>query len=125
MGQRKSALLFWGEIISMGYITNLFKLLFNIPDIKKCLIRKIDPNRIEEAFELEHQEFYNESSDGSGLCPYFMVNEWTPFIAKMLPNDELWFYRLPSEFWKTLQGHQGYVIIRKGKMVAKIITKWN
>ena len=57
-----------------------------MPNIKKCLIRKIDPNRIEEAFEQEHQEFYNEPSNGSGLSQHFMENEWKPFIENLVPG---------------------------------------
>lgn len=101
-----------------------FKHLFLL-DLIKCLVRKIDPKRIEEAFELEHQEFYSAPSDGSGLSPHFMENEWKPFILKMLPEDELWFYRLPNEYWQALQGYQGYIIIRDGKKIARVITKWN
>ncbi len=106
-------------------ILNYIKLLLSIPDIRDCLVRQIDPKSVEEAFELEHQEFYNEFSDGSGLSPYFMENEWKPFISKLLPGDELWFYRLPVEYWQCMQGHQGYVIIRNGKKRAKVRTKRN
>lgn len=107
-------------------IINYFKLLFNKTEIiKKCLIRKIDPDEIEEAFELEHQEFYNEPSDGSGLSQRFMENEWKLFIEKKLPNDELWFYRLPTEYWQCNQGYQGYVILREEEIVSNIITKRN
>ncbi len=101
------------------------RLLLFAPDIKDCLVRQIDPEKLEEAFELEHQEFYNKPSNGSGLSPHFMENEWKPFIAKLLPGDELWFYRLPSEYWQHLQGHQGYAIIRNGKKIASIRTVWN
>ncbi|MCP4344040.1 MAG: hypothetical protein GY795_00760 [Desulfobacterales bacterium] len=104
---------------------NYIKLLLIIPDIKDCLVRQIDPKRIEDAFELEHQEFYNEAGNSSGLSPYFMENEWKPFIAELLPGDELWFYRLPTEYWQHLQGHQGYVIIRNGRKIAEVRTKWN
>ena len=54
-----------------------------------------------------------------------MENEWKPFIEKLLPNDELWFYRLPSEFWQRMKGHQGYAIMREGKIISKVMTKWN
>ncbi|MCP4459471.1 MAG: hypothetical protein GY816_15840 [Cytophagales bacterium] len=109
----------------LRHILNCIKLLLITPDIKDCLVRQIDPKRIEDAFELEHQEFYNELSSGLGLSPYFMENEWKPFIAELLPDDELWFYRLPAEYWQHLQGHQGYVIIRNGKKIAKVKTIWN
>ncbi|MEK8019104.1 MAG: hypothetical protein VSS75_019715 [Candidatus Parabeggiatoa sp.] len=96
--------------------------------IKDCLVRKIDPAKIEEAFELEYEEFYmkkRKNSNGSVRNSYFREYEWNPFIAKMLKDDELWFYRLPAEFWQTLQGHQGYVLIRNGKIVVQVITKQN
>ncbi len=106
-------------------IINLFKQILNIPSIENYLVRKIDPVKIRDAFELEHQEFYKEPSDGSGLSSLFMEREWKPFINKLSLNDELWFYRLPAEFWQRMKGHQGYVIMRNGKKVAKVITKWN
>lgn len=88
-------------------------------------MRKIDINKIKEAFELEHQEMYGEPSAGTGLSQYFMENEWEPFISRIATGDELWFFRLPDEYWEKLQGHQGYAIIRNGKSIAKVLTKWN
>ena len=102
----------------------LFKQVF-LMDIKDCLIRKVDPLKIEEAFDLEHQEFYGKPRQTFGRKSYFMEYKWNPFIAKMLKGDELWFYRLPAEFWQHLQGHQGYVLIRNGKIVAKVMTIQN
>ena len=66
-----------------------------------------------------------KNSNGSVRKSYFREYEWNPFIAKMLKDDELWFYRVPAEFWQTLQGHQGYVLIRNGKIVDQVITKRN
>jgi len=111
------------------YLKQFFIQLFILVDIKDCLVRKIDPARIEEAFELEYEEFYmkkrKKNNNGSVRKSYFREYEWKPFIAKMLKDDELWFYRLPDEFWQHLQGHQGYVLIRNGKIVDKVITKRN
>ncbi len=93
--------------------------------IENCLVREIDPERIDEAFEIEHQEFYNTPSDGSGLSPHFMENIWHPFFLKLKPGDKLWFYRYPPEYWEKLMGQQGYVIMRNGKKINSIITKYN
>jgi len=88
-------------------------------------VRRIDINKIEEAFELEHREMYGEPCDGTGLSQYFLENEWKPFISRITTGDELWFFRLPDECWEKLKEHQGYVIMRNGKSKAKVLTKWN
>ncbi len=101
-----------------------FKLLF-VVKIETCLVREIDPEGIDKAFETEHQEFYNSPSDGSGLCTKFMENVWQPFLLKFKKGDTLWFYRYPPEYWEKLMGQQGYVIMRNGKKIDSVITKRN
>ena len=101
-----------------------FKIVFLLK-IEQCLVRKVELANIDEAFELEHQEFYNMPSDGSGLSAHFLENEWAQFIQKMRTDDELWFYSYPTEYWEQITGQQGYVIIRQGKKIASIRIKWN
>lgn len=101
------------------------KLLLSRTDILQCLVRKIDPNRIDEALELEYREFYLEPSDGNVISQLFMEKQFKPFLAKLRPGDELWFYQMPQEYWEELMGHQGYVIVRKGRIVAQVVTRYN
>jgi hypothetical protein len=95
-----------------------------LPSPKACLIRKINLLNIEEAFKLESQELHGKLIDSDEKVVY-KPKSWDSFIQKMMPGDELWFYRFPDEYWMNLMGQQGYVILRDGKLINTLMTVRN
>jgi len=52
-------------------------------------------------------------------------SNWKPFIAQMLPGDELWRFRSPSRTWRLKVGRAGYAIVRNGVIVHSLVTVLN
>lgn len=50
---------------------------------------------------------------------------WNPFIAEMIPGDELWRFRSPSLTWANMAGRAGYAIVRNGEVVRSLVTLMN
>jgi hypothetical protein len=53
--------------------------------------------------------------------------EYNEFKAKFQEGDELWYFCSPAESWgkQSLSGRAGYMIIRKGAVIATIVTLMN
>jgi hypothetical protein len=53
--------------------------------------------------------------------------EYHEFKAQFQEGDELWYFCSPPESWgkKCLAGRAGYMLIRKGEVVASIVTLMN
>lgn len=51
--------------------------------------------------------------------------KWKPFIAEMMPGDELWKFRSPGTTWANMAGRAGYAIVREGKIVRSLVTLMN
>ncbi len=49
--------------------------------------------------------------------------QWNKFKQIIMPSDELWEVRSPQEEWDRSAGVAGFCIIRKGKVIASILTQ--
>ncbi len=67
----------------------------------------------------------NELLDCSEQFHRWVENKWNPFIADMLPNDELWRFRSPEKTWANLMGRAEYAIVRNGQVVRSLVTLLN
>ena len=47
---------------------------------------------------------------------------WSEFTAKMIDNDEFWFFSNSKNDWASLSGRSGYAIVRDGKIIGAEIT---
>lgn len=52
----------------------------------------------------------------------FMHSAWLHLLTQMQPGDELWEFRSPPASWKQLCGREGLVLLRRGKVVANVLT---
>lgn len=76
---------------------------------KDWLIQKIEM----KALELK----YNSPEKTSHDWP-----QWTLFQAQYKSGDEVWEFDTPSEYWDSLSGCAGFVIIRDEFIIAELIT---
>jgi len=50
---------------------------------------------------------------------------WEQFKSQMRPGDELWEFSSPPETWRMYMGRAGIVLVRKGKIIASLVTARN
>jgi len=55
----------------------------------------------------------------------WVETKWSPFIAQMLPEDELWRFRSPPNSWANKAGRAGYAIVRDGVVIDSLVTLLN
>lgn len=91
--------------------------LLKTPSPLNYLIKRIDPSCFAEQIE-----FYNKVYPENNFIEILSTEPWKTFTSKIQQFDEVWFYKLPTEFWKELRGCQGYVILRNGRVIDNIIT---
>lgn len=48
--------------------------------------------------------------------------KWEPFLAELLPGDEVWRFRSPPHTWANFSGCAGYVVLRDGQIVRTLTT---
>lgn len=49
----------------------------------------------------------------------------TNLLAQMQPGDELWEFRSRPETWGRMCGSAGLVLLRRGKVVAHLLTEFS
>jgi predicted choloylglycine hydrolase len=49
--------------------------------------------------------------------------EWTAFLARRLPHDEVWYFESPPATWRELAGVAGYAIVRDGQIVERLVLR--
>lgn len=54
-----------------------------------------------------------------------MGKDCTRFNGKYREGDEIYFYKSDERSWNCLCGEEGYVLIRKNKIVDRILTRMN
>lgn len=52
-------------------------------------------------------------------------SQWSEFKQQYKAGDEIWEYDSPSEYWDSLAGRAGFVIVRNDKIIAEITTMEN
>ena len=60
--------------------------------------------------------------DGHKIAFGYSNNQWVNLCEEMKKGDELYVFRTPDESWDNLAGREGIALVRKGKIVAEIIT---
>ena len=53
------------------------------------------------------------------------ATKWLPFIADLMPDDEVWRFHSPPETWAKFCGCAGYVVIRDGQIIRSLTTMRN
>lgn len=82
------------------------------------LQRQITPTQAEAAHLVTDEDL------GPEPVPFgFMHSVWLQLLAQMQPGDELWEFRSPPASWKLMCGREGLVLLRRGKVVASILTE--
>jgi len=51
-----------------------------------------------------------------------MSGRWERLKDSMAPGDELWEFVSPPESWAHRCGRQGYAVVRRGEIVAALLT---
>ncbi len=63
--------------------------------------------------------------DGQHVPFGYMHFAWTALLNKMQEGDELYEFGSSDESWKNLAGREGIALVRKGEIVADIVTRMN
>jgi len=50
------------------------------------------------------------------------MTKWNPFVADLLPDDEVWRFRSPPQTWSSFCGCAGYVVLRDGQIIRTLTT---
>ncbi len=50
---------------------------------------------------------------------------WGQLKSQMRPGDELWEFCSSAESWRMYMGRAGIALVRKGKIIASLVTKLN
>jgi hypothetical protein len=53
----------------------------------------------------------------------FMNGRWEEFKLQWRDGDKIFEFSSPTEAWKHLEGREGYVLVRREKVIATIITR--
>ncbi len=55
----------------------------------------------------------------------YLYGEWLQLKSMLEPGDEIWEFQSPSEYWESLCGSAGVVLLRKGLVIFSIETEFN
>lgn len=50
------------------------------------------------------------------------TTKWLPFIADLMPDDEVWGFRSPPHTWTSFCGCAGYAVLRGGQIIRSLTT---
>jgi hypothetical protein len=93
---------------------------------ERCLSNDPCGIRLQEMTSLDlSEDNKRELLDRSDEFHEWVETRWNPFIASMLPGDELWRFRSPNRTWANMAGRAGYSIVRDGKVIRSLITLMN
>ena len=79
--------------------------------------------RYDEMAELElSDENKRKLLERSEQLKHWEVTKWNPFVADLLPNDEVWRFRSSPQTWSSFCGCAGYAILRDGQVIRTLTT---
>jgi hypothetical protein len=94
--------------------------------VEQCESKDPRVIRLREMASLElSDENKQKLLDRSEPFRKWVEERWKPFVALMLPGDELWRFRSPAQTWANLAGRAGYAIVRDDEIVHSLITLLN
>ena len=67
----------------------------------------------------------NTLLDRSKQFKEWVASKWEPFIAEVMPGDEVWRFQSPPETWANMAGRAGYSIVRDGTIIRSLVTLLN
>ena len=83
---------------------------------------------IEQSALEQLKEFYRGSNTRKDIpmVPFGFANyKWNEFKSKVQQGDEIRKISAPKEYWQRLEGWEGYVLVRQGIVVWKMMTLIN
>ena len=84
------------------------------------LMRKVPPTKLsEDIFEAIQREV--SPLPVPKAAQTFSEQESSKLLSAQLPGDEIWWFRSPDDY-TTLQGGEGYALVRNGVIVASVTT---
>lgn len=87
---------------------------------KDWLKRKLTVEQAEAEHMVEDEQL------GQTPVPFGFCNKaWRDLLAKMQPQDELWEFSSSDHSWQHLAGRGGISLVRRGKIIASLVTKMN
>ncbi len=63
-----------------------------------------------------------EAEDHEGLRS---MERWNDLTAVIQPGDEIWLFCSPPRTWEVMMGREGYVLLRNGKEIDRVVTVMN
>jgi hypothetical protein len=51
--------------------------------------------------------------------------DWSKAISSLGPQDEIWYYNSPQRCWSVGMGLDGFVVIRDGEAVHRVVSRFN
>jgi hypothetical protein len=83
---------------------------------------------IEQSFMEQLREYQKSPTARKDIpmVPFAFANDkWTEFKSKVQQGDEIRKLSTPKEYWERLAGWEGYVLVRQGFVVWKMMTRIN
>jgi hypothetical protein len=83
---------------------------------------------IEQSFMEKLKEYQKSPTARKDIpmVPFAFANDkWTEFKSKVRKGDEIRQLSTPKEYWERLAGWEGYILVRQGFIVWKIMTRIN
>lgn len=92
-----------------------------LSDIQRSwLIRKVAPAKLsEDIFEAIQREV--SPLPVPKAAQVYSEQESSKLLSAQLPGDEIWWFRSPDNY-TTLQGGEGYALVRNGVVIASVTT---
>ncbi len=76
--------------------------------------------------EEERKHMVKNDELGSEPVPFGFINKrWLELKTQIQEGDELWEFSSSAESWKHLAGRSGLCIVRKGRIIASLVTLMN
>ncbi|NTU72721.1 hypothetical protein HGB07_00920 [Candidatus Roizmanbacteria bacterium] len=91
--------------------------------VKQEIIFDSQPSFLKRRITVEEAEGNNMIYvDGKKIAFGYLQDKWVEICKEMKKGDELYEFRTPDESWDILAGREGVALVRRGKIVAEIIT---
>jgi hypothetical protein len=71
---------------------------------------------------LVRQTSIQEAEDHTGVRG---MRRWNDLKTAIEPGDEIWIFCSPPKMWEAMMGRRGFVLLRNGKEIARVVTVMN
>lgn len=67
-----------------------------------------------------------EAGQDVPAVPFGRMNDkWVAFKEEYMPGDELYFFITDKRSWEMVAGREGYLLLRRNKIVQILLTGWS